>query len=83
MSVENWHMKKTKIDELGRVVIPIDWRRELNLASRDTLELTFDGEKITIKKEGSVCRLCSNVISDECDVPLCADCILKIRKLTI
>ena len=32
-----------RLDELGRVVIPVEMRRMLDLADRDTVEIAVDG----------------------------------------
>lgn len=39
-----------KVDELGRVVIPIELRRTLDIAEKDALEIYVDDEKIILKK---------------------------------
>jgi len=39
-----------KMDELGRVVIPIELRRTLDLAEKDALEIFVDEDKIVLKK---------------------------------
>ncbi|MEG0380437.1 MAG: AbrB/MazE/SpoVT family DNA-binding domain-containing protein, partial [Kurthia sp.] len=39
-----------KVDELGRVVIPIELRRTLNIAEKDALEIFVDGDQIILKK---------------------------------
>ncbi|QZT35265.1 AbrB/MazE/SpoVT family DNA-binding domain-containing protein [Caldalkalibacillus thermarum TA2.A1] len=39
-----------KVDELGRVVIPIELRRTLGIAEKDALEIYVDGDKIILKK---------------------------------
>lgn len=39
-----------KIDHLGRVVLPIELRRTLNIAEKDALEIFVDGEQIILKK---------------------------------
>lgn len=39
-----------KVDELGRVVIPIELRRTLQIEEKDSLEIYVDGEKIILKK---------------------------------
>ena len=33
-----------RLDELGRVVIPVEMRRMLDLADRDTVEIAVDGD---------------------------------------
>lgn len=39
-----------KVDELGRVVLPIELRRTLQISEKDALEIFVDGEKIILKK---------------------------------
>ncbi|GGI18359.1 AbrB/MazE/SpoVT family DNA-binding domain-containing protein [Bacillus sp. JJ664] len=39
-----------KVDELGRVVIPIELRRTLNITERDTLEIFVEEDRIVLKK---------------------------------
>ena len=39
-----------RVDELGRIVLPIELRRSLNINERDTLEIFVDDEKVILKK---------------------------------
>lgn len=39
-----------KIDELGRVVIPVELRRSLGLATEDSLEVFTDGDYIILRR---------------------------------
>lgn len=39
-----------KVDELGRVVLPIELRRNLNINEKDALEIFVDDEKVVLKK---------------------------------
>jgi len=39
-----------KVDELGRIVLPIELRRTLSIAERDSLEIYVDGDSIILKK---------------------------------
>ena len=47
-----------KVDELGRVVIPIELRRTLEIAEKDALEIYVDGEQIILKKYAPACIFC-------------------------
>lgn len=49
-----------KVDELGRVVIPIELRRTLDIEEKDSLEIYVDGEKIILKKYEPACVFCGN-----------------------
>ena len=39
-----------KVDELGRIVLPIELRRTLDIAEKDSLEIYMDGPSIILKK---------------------------------
>jgi AbrB family transcriptional regulator, transcriptional pleiotropic regulator of transition state genes len=39
-----------KVDELGRVVIPIELRRTLDIKEKDSLEIYVDDDRIVLKK---------------------------------
>ncbi len=49
-----------KVDELGRVVIPIELRRTLGIGEKDALEIFVDGEKIVLKKYEPACIFSGN-----------------------
>uniref|UniRef100_A0A7C1F2I1 AbrB/MazE/SpoVT family DNA-binding domain-containing protein n=1 Tax=Ammonifex degensii TaxID=42838 RepID=A0A7C1F2I1_9THEO len=49
-----------KVDELGRVVIPIELRRTLGIEEKDALEIYVDHEKIILKKYEPACIFCGN-----------------------
>lgn len=49
-----------KVDELGRVVIPIELRRTLGIDEKDALEIYVDSEKIILKKYEPACIFCGN-----------------------
>ena len=39
-----------RIDELGRIVLPAELRRTLNIGERETMEIFVDGSSIVLKK---------------------------------
>lgn len=47
-----------KVDELGRIVIPIELRRTLDIEEKDALEIYVDGEQIILKKYQPACIFC-------------------------
>ena len=47
-----------RLDELGRVVIPVEMRRMLDLADRDTVEIAVDGDRIVLQKHTPRCVFC-------------------------
>jgi transcriptional pleiotropic regulator of transition state genes len=69
-----------KVDELGRVVIPIELRRTLGIDIKDPIEIYVDGESIILKKYQPACIFCDR--ADNVTVfkgkNVCADCIKEI-----
>ena len=72
-----------KVDELGRVVIPIEIRNQFNIAEKDPIEIYVDGSSIVLKKYEPNCIFCGNTenLIDYNDKLICEDCSKKISKL--
>lgn len=49
-----------KVDELGRIVLPIELRRTLDISERDNLEIYTDGQTIILKKYQPSCVFCNS-----------------------
>lgn len=71
-----------KIDELGRVVIPIELRRALDIGERDALEIYTDSDKIILAKHQSVCVFCGKArdVRPFKGKYVCPDCIRELSK---
>ena len=71
-----------KVDELGRIVLPIETRRMLDIDIRDSLEIYVEGEAIILKKYEPGCIYCGEVsnVSEYKDKNICSKCIEQIKK---
>ena len=70
-----------KVDELGRIVLPVEMRRTLDIAEKDSLEIYVDGDSIILRKYQASCVFCDslrNVISYR-GRNVCSDCIEKLK----
>lgn len=71
-----------KVDELGRIVIPIELRRTLGIDVKDALEIYVEDEKIILKKYLPACIFCDS--ADDVNVikgkNICAQCLSEIAK---
>ena len=47
-----------KVDDLGRVVLPIEFRRVLDISERDELEIFLENDQIILQKFEPVCVFC-------------------------
>lgn len=71
-----------KVDELGRVVIPIELRRTLGIAEKDALEIYVDREKIILKKYEPACIFCGNAedVQHFRGKNICRECALAMSQ---
>ncbi|MBE6934892.1 MAG: AbrB/MazE/SpoVT family DNA-binding domain-containing protein [Ruminococcaceae bacterium] len=73
-----------KVDELGRIVLPIELRRTLDIAERDQLEIYIEGnDTIVLKKYQPTCVFCGSAVDvhhykGKC---ICTDCAKGILEL--
>ena len=80
-------MKATGIvrpmDALGRVVIPIELRRTLDIKPDDSMEVFDDGSYIMLKKYEPACVFCGSTegIVQVHGKNVCASCIAEMKKL--
>ncbi|MBM7561485.1 AbrB/MazE/SpoVT family DNA-binding domain-containing protein [Fusibacter tunisiensis] len=71
-----------KLDELGRIVIPIEVRRVLNIDVKDSLEIYTESDTIIFKKHTPHCFICGsskNTIIFKGKL-ICRDCINVIKE---
>ena len=71
-----------KVDELGRVVIPIELRRTLQIDEKDALEIYVDGEKIILKKYEPACIFCGDArdVINYKGKNICVKCLDEIKQ---
>ena len=71
-----------KVDELGRVVLPIELRRTLDIAEKDALEIFVDGSTIMLKKYEPACIFCDDArdVSVYKGKNICPECMRELKK---
>ena len=70
-----------QVDVLGRIVLPVELRRTMNIDVKDTLEIFVDGDSIVLKKYHPACVFCGearDVVSFKGQL-ICGDCLAKIK----
>jgi len=70
-----------KIDELGRIVLPIEIRKVLNIKERDSLKISLENGGIFIKKEEISCIFCNSKTELETflEKKICKNCIKMLK----
>ncbi len=72
-----------KVDELGRIVLPIELRRNLDIAERDELEIYVDNDRIILQKHEASCVFCGNsVVATFRGKYVCSNCAKELSTLT-
>lgn len=72
-----------KVDELGRIVLPIELRRTLNIDIKDPVEIFVDGDSIILRKYQSACVFCGSTeaVKQIKGKNICAACIDELKAL--
>ena len=73
-----------KVDELGRIVLPIELRRTLDIAEKDALEIYVEGSAIVLKKYRPTRVFCDSVkdVSVFKGKNICPKCLRELRSDT-
>ena len=71
-----------KVDELGRIVLPIELRRTLNINEKDSLEIFVDNDKIVLQKYEPACIFCGSAddVVNYKGRNVCAECRSALSK---
>jgi transcriptional pleiotropic regulator of transition state genes len=70
-----------KVDELGRIVLPIELRRTLDVAEKDALEIYVDGNTIILKKYEPACIFCGDAkdVENYKGKNICPNCLKEMK----
>ena len=70
-----------KVDELGRIVLPIELRRTLDIAEKDSLEIYVDGASIVLKKYQPACIFCDDAkdVINFHSKNICPNCLKELQ----
>lgn len=70
-----------KVDELGRIVLPIELRRTLDIEVKDALEIYVDGSQIILKKYEPACVFCGNArdVVNFKGKNICRNCLNELK----
>lgn len=73
-----------KVDKLGRIVLPKELRRTLNINESDSLGIYVDGETVILNKHQPNCVFCSNSNAEKLTYfsqkLICAKCKSSLAK---
>lgn len=71
-----------KVDELGRIVLPIETRKRLGLGPKDPVEIFVEKDRVVLKKYEPSCIFCGD--ADDVvlykDKRICKACLEELKK---
>jgi transcriptional pleiotropic regulator of transition state genes len=69
-----------KVDDLGRIVLPVELRRQLSIRAGDELDIAVDGVTVLLHKIESRCVFCDSVDSlrGYKDKQVCGNCVTEL-----
>lgn len=72
-----------KVDELGRIVLPVELRRALDIEIKDPIEIFVDDDYIMLKKYEPSCIFCGNAkdVRNIKGKNICSNCVKDIKNL--
>ena len=72
-----------QMDSLGRIVLPIELRRTLDIEQKDSLEIFVEGDRIVLKKYEATCVFCgsSEDILSFKGKNVCPACLAQLKAL--
>ena len=72
-----------KVDELGRIVLPIEMRRTLDIGEKDALEIYVEGSSVILKKYKPSCVFCDATkdITVFKGKNICPKCLTELKEL--
>lgn len=72
-----------KVDELGRIVLPIEMRRTLDIEEKDALEIYVEGSSVILKKYKPSCIFCDTTkdIVVFKGKSICPKCLKELKEL--
>jgi AbrB family transcriptional regulator, transcriptional pleiotropic regulator of transition state genes len=72
-----------RVDELGRIVIPMELRRTLGIKVKDPMAIFVESDRIILTKHKDSCAICGAAETDIVEIkgrPVCTGCVAVIKK---
>lgn len=70
-----------RVDDLGRIVIPMEMRKELNIGINDPMEISKEGQTIILRRYEHTCTFCGKLKPEHnfSNKKICKECLEKIK----
>jgi transcriptional pleiotropic regulator of transition state genes len=70
-----------RVDELGRIVIPVEIRKRFGIRERDPLEISVQGDSVVLTRPIGQCVFCfsGDGLTEFRERSICASCLASLR----
>jgi AbrB family transcriptional regulator, transcriptional pleiotropic regulator of transition state genes len=70
-----------RVDELGRIVIPVEIRKRFGIGDRDALEISVQGDAIVLSRPHDECVFCGAEygLGKHRGRRVCSECLAELR----
>ena len=74
-----------KVDKLGRIVLPIELRKTLDISDKDDIEISVDGDTVVLRKYNPACIFCDSVkeIGVFRGKNVCLNCLRELQQVPL
>lgn len=74
-----------KVDKLGRIVLPVELRKTLDIGDKDDLEIAVDGDKVVLRKYSPACIFCDSTknIGVFREKNICLNCLRELKQIPL
>ena len=70
-----------KVDNMGRIVLPAEYRKKTGIGDLAEVRITEKDGKIIIEKLAPCCKMCGGETNLNKEMEICEECIAKIKAL--
>jgi len=70
-----------RVDKLGRLVLPIDIRKQMGIETFTEVKMIFENGVLTITSHIKSCKLCGATLLADTPMSICKKCIQKVKDL--
>ncbi|MBE6700021.1 MAG: AbrB/MazE/SpoVT family DNA-binding domain-containing protein [Ruminococcaceae bacterium] len=67
------------VDSMGRMVLPVDFRKELGLLPNDDVTVCLENGAIIVRPACARCKLCGKKAPLKMPFSVCAECLTALK----
>jgi transcriptional pleiotropic regulator of transition state genes len=70
-----------RVDELGRIVIPVEIRKRFGIRDHDALEISVQGDDVVLSRPHHECIFCGreDQLVEYRERSICRNCLLRLQ----